>query len=134
MPEAFPCGYWKENAGREGGRKGQSLFPPASAAVLVAVPGTRVPPPIAPSRISSSLQELSQLPFVLDTLARRVGTYQMELQGMDLMATDMREATEAAKVRATGAAFGLVSLCPALPPIPHSPCGCRWTWPRLKMS
>ncbi|KAM3825576.1 coiled-coil domain-containing protein 183 isoform 1-T1 [Vipera latastei] len=42
--------------------------------------------------------ELSQLPFVLDTLVRRVGTYQMELQGMDLMAMDMREATEAAKM------------------------------------
>ncbi|KAL7980820.1 hypothetical protein Chor_001974 [Crotalus horridus] len=42
--------------------------------------------------------ELSQLPFVLDVLARRVGTYQMELQGMDLMAKDMQEATEAAKM------------------------------------
>ncbi|XP_039200854.1 coiled-coil domain-containing protein 183 isoform X2 [Crotalus tigris] len=42
--------------------------------------------------------ELSQLPFVLDALARRVGTYQMELQGMDLMAKDMQEATEAAKM------------------------------------
>lgn len=71
----------------------------------MAVLGTRVPPPPHPpaaSRIFSSLQELSQLPFILDDLECRVGTYQVELKGMDLMAMDMLEAMEAAKVSHRG--------------------------------
>ncbi|XP_058015377.1 coiled-coil domain-containing protein 183 [Ahaetulla prasina] len=53
--------------------------------------------------------ELSQLPFVLDDFERRVGTYQMELQGMDLMAMDMLEAMEAAKMDMTNAENELIA-------------------------
>ncbi|XP_070811678.1 coiled-coil domain-containing protein 183 isoform X1 [Pituophis catenifer annectens] len=53
--------------------------------------------------------ELSQLPFVLEDLERRVGTYQMELQGMDLMAMDMLEAMEAAKMDMTNAENELIA-------------------------
>ncbi|KAG8141902.1 hypothetical protein E2320_006560 [Naja naja] len=53
--------------------------------------------------------ELCQLPFVLDDLEHRVGTYQMELQGMDLMAKDMQEAMEAAKADMANAENELIA-------------------------
>lgn len=42
--------------------------------------------------------ELSQLPFLLDDLEHRVGVYQSELQGMNLITMDMVEAMEEAQV------------------------------------
>ncbi|ETE60637.1 putative coiled-coil domain-containing protein, partial [Ophiophagus hannah] len=65
--------------------------------------------------------ELSQLPFILEDLEHRVGTYQMELQGMDLMAKDMQEAMEAAKVR--GATVGPAQPLPSTPAHPSLPLG-----------
>uniref|UniRef100_A0A8C5REY1 Coiled-coil domain-containing protein 183 n=1 Tax=Laticauda laticaudata TaxID=8630 RepID=A0A8C5REY1_LATLA len=53
--------------------------------------------------------ELSRLPFVLEDLEHRVGTYQMELQGMDLMAKDMQEAMEAAKADMANAESELIA-------------------------
>ncbi|XP_070614525.1 coiled-coil domain-containing protein 183 isoform X2 [Erythrolamprus reginae] len=53
--------------------------------------------------------ELSQLPFVLDDLERRVGVYQVELQGVDLMARDMLEAMEAAKTDMANAENELIA-------------------------
>ncbi|XP_032088599.1 coiled-coil domain-containing protein 183 isoform X2 [Thamnophis elegans] len=53
--------------------------------------------------------ELSQLPFLLDDLERRVGTFQLELQGVDLMAVDMLEAMEAAKMDMANAENELIA-------------------------
>lgn len=66
-------------------------------------------------RAFSSLQELSRFPFILDDLERRVTIYKMELKGMDLMAMDMLEAMEAAKVRTKAAGSCPLSLPPLLP-------------------
>ncbi|XP_025021720.1 coiled-coil domain-containing protein 183 [Python bivittatus] len=53
--------------------------------------------------------ELSHFPFILDDLERRVSIYKMELKGMDLMAIDMLEAMEAAKVDMTNTENELIA-------------------------
>ncbi|KAM6431106.1 rab-like protein 6 isoform 2-T2 [Liasis olivaceus] len=53
--------------------------------------------------------ELSHFPFILDDLERRVSIYKMELKGMDLMAIDMLEAMEAAKVDMTNTESELIA-------------------------